>query len=198
VSLFRPKLPENEPINPESSLRVRGLKGWPPSFLPALQDPFFAQPADMLFWKCGAFIGGVAGNNSKIGIQTPNDPTLRCIVDGAIVSSLTLTSFNITVVLGGAALAVVSSDSNVFVLNRAQQEASGAPSGCGLLRIQDNGIFVGGTGQFGQIDALASTALYLPIGLTLYASEQLMIQNNTANQVIRGMIWGRVTRGSSR
>lgn len=193
MSLVRPQLPENRPLNTEASFRTRGLRGFDPAQLPAVQDPFYAQ--DPIFWQFGAVIGAAAGNTAKLGIQTPADPTLRCIVDGCLISSGTATAFLVNVTVGGAVLAVLVTDPGVLVKNRTAQEQSGAPSASGLLRIQDNGVFAGGANQLGQLEAQASKDVFFPLGYTLFASEQLFVATSVVNISARGVFWGRLSRG---
>lgn len=194
MSLFRGLFPEQRTkFNPEASFRVRGLKGVDLQQIPAVQDPFYAQ--DPVFWQCGLGIAGAAGNTSKLGVQTPVDPTLRCIVDGLWVSSATALFAIVTVVVGGAAVLVLTTDTNVFVKNRTAQEQSGAPSATGLLRIQDNGAVAGGGGQLAQLDCPAAVPVFIPLGYTLFGSEQLFVASTGLNQAMHGIIYGRLSRG---
>jgi hypothetical protein len=193
VSLVRPKLPENRDLNPEASFRVRGLKGFQPQQLVALNDPLYAS-LDVVHWSIFAQVTGVAGNPSKIGIQTRSDPNLVWIVDKIVAATITTTDqLRVGVTVGGAIVLVYTTDTNVLVRNRSAQEQNSAPTATGDLRIFDTSL-VGVGSQIAGWRAVGDTPYTLLLGYRLFAAEQLVVGSTTAAVGLNATLFGRVMR----
>lgn len=154
-----------------------------------LEDPLYARSP--MFWACSAAVTAVAGNNSKLGVQTLPDPNLVCVVDDALIAADANLSWSIIVVQGGQVLAAVTTDTNVFMRNRSVQDQGGQTGGVPLLRIADNGVFAGG-GAGPWAGSMGQSSIAVQLGYVLYSSEQLMIVNNAVNAVLRASLRGRV------
>src|SRR5438552_1753051 len=137
MSLIRPRwLDDIIKIHPSASPRVRGLKGFEPHHVPALQDPLYAD--DPTFWIIVNSLTGVALNFGHIGVQTPADDSFVTIVDGVSVAGFVAEQFSVDVVTGGQILLALATDTQVLKLNRREQSRSTAVEKAGLLRIADN------------------------------------------------------------
>jgi hypothetical protein len=197
VSFFRPKLPENKPVNLEASLRLRGLKGLEPTALLAMNDAFWAG-SELDHWCLSAVVAGAAGNNSKIGIQTPNDPRLIWIVDNwsatsAIASDPLIVGSQLA--LGTGVMPVFTVDTNVWLRNRPSADVSGGPTRVGAFRIIDNGIVGVGT----ELDrclppAALSMTRQRTLGFCLFANEALYVMDSTVNTTLHATLAGRMRR----
>lgn len=193
MSFFKQLFPEQRILAPEASQKLRGLKGFLPEHMPALQDPFYAE--DPVFWTLGNELNGAAGFLGKIGVEVPADRALLVIVDGFIAASANAELINMWTIQGSDAVrAVLNTDPNVHVLNRRQLNAvSGLAERAGILRISDNANAL--TGQSMGLGARVSTGsvwIQTHFGLRLFPGEQWWLSNSTVNVPISARVWGRL------
>jgi len=196
LSLLRPRwLEDLLPLHPSASTRVRGLKLFEPHHVVALQDPLYAD--DPTFWTLDTGLAAVALNLGHIGVQTPADDSLVCIVDGCSVSSTVAEQFVVDVILGATLLLVLATDSSVFKKNRRELSRTTAVERTGLSRIVDNASAFTGT-SIASARMPAGQTITIPIGFRLFGSEQLFVRNSTANVVLNATMWGRLTTKGQR
>lgn len=196
MSLIRPVWLDDL-ISPRSaaSPKLRGLKAFDPQQVPAFQDPLYAD--DPQFWILAGNVPGVAANLSKVGVQTPADDALVCVVDGCLVSSDIAQRIAVQVIIGSTLLLALTTDTSVTKRNRGERSRSTGVERTGLLRIIDSGNAFVGT-DIGGTRVAAGAAIYIPLGFRLYGSEQLWAVAGSVNTLLEGTFWGRLTSKGQR
>ncbi len=196
MSFFRPRFLDDfiKPLG-SASPRVRGLKSFDPQAVIALQDALYAD--DPTFWVLGADLAAVALNFGHIGVQTPNDDSLVCIVDGVLVGTGAQDAVAVDVVAGGALLLALATNDAVFRRNRRELARTTGLERVGLLKITDNANAFAGT-TIASARNPANTMNLIPLGFRLYGSEQLFVRNITTSVVLTATMFGRLTTKGQR
>ncbi len=174
-----------------ASPRVRGLKAFEPHHVPAFQDVLYAD--DPIFWIAfgSAAVNGL--NLSYVGIQVPADDTMLVVVDRLIFDGLAGSLYVVEVAIPPLTL---STDSNVFKLNRREQSRSAGIERAGLLRIVDNiHVTTGQTIASAQVPANNSGEIKL--GIRLFGNEQLYLRG-AAGVAVEATLFGRLTTKGQR
>jgi hypothetical protein len=197
VSFFRPKLPENRDVNPEASFRLRGLGGFPPRDVVAMNDAFWSGQ-DVRHWILSGGIAGAAGNLSKVGIYTPLDQTLAWIIDDYRVACSAADTVTVGSFLGqGTAVAILlTRDTNVWTRNRALPDTTGAPQRIGAFRIADNSVVGSGTELDRSLISAGLSTPWIPFGFVLFGNEAAFLANSVVNLTLHATMRGRVRRFS--
>jgi hypothetical protein len=195
MSFFRPRFLDDElkPL-PTASLRFRGLKGFDPHHVVAMQDPLFAD--DPIFWTLPGTLNAAVALNSIIGVQTPTDDSIVVCVDHVYATSSVAAFILIEVNEGGAAPLALITDSNVFKRNRRELARTTGAEKTGLSRILDNSTAFTAT-QIAAYRVGASGSISEPVGHRLYGGEQLFVRTGV-NADLVVTLQGRVTTKGQR
>jgi len=196
LSLFRPLWIEDflKP-RPGATPRLRGLKGFEPHHVAALQDPLYSD--DPIFWTLGALSAAAVGSLSIVGVQTPADDSLVVCVDHVYASSSIATFLVLDVNEGGAAPLALITDFNVFKRNRREVARTTGAERTGLLKIQDNTTNFTGQ-QIAAFRVPAGGSISEPVGHRLYGGEQLFVRTSGQNVDVTVSLQGRLTTKGQR
>lgn len=195
MSLLRPRwLDDLVKPAPSASPRLRGLKGFEPHHAPALQDPLYAD--DPVFWQLSATLIAAAALNSIIGVQTPVDDSMVCVVDHVYATSAVASFILIDVNEGGSAPLALINDNSVFKRNRRELARTTAAERVGLQRIFDNSTAFTAT-TIGSYRVGASGFISEPVGHRLFGGEQLIVRNGPNTDLVV-TLQGRLTTKGQR
>jgi hypothetical protein len=195
VSFYRPRwLDDIIKPAPSASPRLRGLKGFEPHHIPALQDPLYSD--DPTFWTLNGSLTAAVALNSIIGVQTPADDSLVCCVDHFFATSSIAAFIFMEVNEGGAAPLALITDSAVWKRNRRELARTTGAERTGLSRILDNSTAFTAT-TIGAYRVAAGGVISEPVGHRLFGGEQLFVRTNT-NVDLVVTLQGRVTAKGQR
>jgi hypothetical protein len=194
MSYFRPRFLDDvlKPL-PSASPRIRGLKGFDPQQLVALQDPLYAD--DPTFWCAQGSLPAAVGFFGHVGVQVSGAADVLAtdsyivIVDRIMVSAGVAEAFAVDVANPAVALAA---DTNVFKLNRRELPRPTSVEKAGILRVSDNANANTGT-TVALARVPAGGMAIITLGFRIYGTEQLFVRNTTANIAIDATLFGRLT-----
>jgi hypothetical protein len=194
MSFYRPRFLDDliRPL-PSASPRIRGLKGFDPHDLVAMQDPLYAD--DPTFWCLAGVLPASPANLGHIGVQVSGAADVLAtdsyvvIVDYLTVSCDVAEVFVVDVASPPVAEAA---DTAVFKMNRREASRPQLVERAGLLRVFDNAnANTGTTIAVARVPAL--TQVTVRLGFRLYGTEQCFVRNSTINTSIQATMYGRLT-----
>jgi hypothetical protein len=194
VSFIRPRWLDDviRPL-PSASPRLRGLKGFDPHHVVALQDPLYAD--DPIFWVLSGTLIAAVALNSIIGIQTPADDSWVVSVDHVWAQSTSGGFIILDVNEGGAAPLALINDDLVFKRNRRELARTTGAEKTGLRRIQDNSTAFTAPATVAIYRVPAGGSVSELVGHRLFGNEQLFARIGTNADLTVTMVGRLMTKG---